>query len=160
MSDSDWDDDYYPNMPRPRFRSPLRHAQRKITKSEVQPVDDEGQYEKKSRTVKVLHVGHSTRFEHTGDIFTSCTVALIKGYKFNIIVDTMNAWDGAKLENILLGIFFAIYNKNSIFNVLFLNQITTSTRTKSTTLCAPTAMRLGLAATTCSEMHSTLWATA
>jgi len=84
-----WDNEYLPYLPRPRFRSPMRHL-------EPSRVDSHP-------SVKVLHNGHSRKDEKTGDMYANCTVTLIKGSKFNIIVDTMTAWDGDKLKALLLG---------------------------------------------------------
>ncbi|XP_059483267.1 metallo-beta-lactamase domain-containing protein 1-like isoform X2 [Neocloeon triangulifer] len=36
-----------------------------------------------------------------GDMHANCTVTFIKGCKFNILVDTMTAWDGEKLKRLL-----------------------------------------------------------
>jgi hypothetical protein len=53
----------------------------------------------KKHSIKVLHEGYSRVEEKTGDMFANCTCTLIRGHKFNIIVDTMTAWDAEKLVN-------------------------------------------------------------
>ncbi|XP_059483264.1 metallo-beta-lactamase domain-containing protein 1-like [Neocloeon triangulifer] len=100
----EWDDEYYPNLPRPRFRSPHRHMERWSHPKEETKRQDVSQRVEKPRkfpSVSVLNIGHSNKFEKTGDMFANCTVTFIKGLKFNILVDTMTAWDGAKLERML-----------------------------------------------------------
>lgn len=48
-------------------------------------------------SVKVLFDGFSRLEEKTGDMIANCTCTFIKGHKFNVIVDTMTAWDGDKI---------------------------------------------------------------
>ncbi|XP_065347316.1 uncharacterized protein LOC135944368 [Cloeon dipterum] len=55
--------------------------------------------------VKVLNVGYSRVTDEAAQtMHANCTVTFIKGCKFNILVDTMTAWDGAKLLALLEGI--------------------------------------------------------
>ncbi|CAB3368718.1 Hypothetical predicted protein [Cloeon dipterum] len=55
--------------------------------------------------VKVLNVGYSRVTDVAAQtMHANCTVTFIKGCKFNILVDTMTAWDGAKLLALLEGI--------------------------------------------------------
>lgn len=91
-----WDDEYLPNLPRPPFH---RHPKQ-------EPSNSAGSTSSGSAdglpSVHVIHIGHSRLDENTRDMYANCTVTLIKGCKFNILVDTMTAWDGQKLQGLLL----------------------------------------------------------
>lgn len=93
MSGNDWDDEYLPNLPRPPFH---RHAAGPSRSSANSPSRPRG-----LPSVHVIHIGHSHVDENTGDMNANCTVTLVRGCKFNILVDTMTAWDGDKLSGLL-----------------------------------------------------------
>jgi hypothetical protein len=88
-----WDNEYLPNLPRPPFRK-LPHHEHHHENSFTESVGG-------LPSVEVIHIGHSKLDEFTGDMHANCTVTLIKGCKFNILVDTMTAWDGQKLQELL-----------------------------------------------------------
>ncbi|KAF4528469.1 hypothetical protein B566_EDAN015931 [Ephemera danica] len=53
-------------------------------------------------SIEVLFNGYSHVEDSTGDVIANCTSTLIRGRKFNVLVDTMTAWDREKLLNALL----------------------------------------------------------
>jgi hypothetical protein len=113
----EWDDAYLPHLPRPAFRSPHRHYEHSNVGVGEDHPEREVHYDHPERevhsdhpdlpadgalpAVKVLQMGHSRKDEITGDIYANCTVTLIRGRKFNVLVDTMTAWDGHHLTDLL-----------------------------------------------------------
>jgi hypothetical protein len=92
--ESSWDDEYLPNLPRPSFHS---HARPEPSTPESSSSRSAGDLP----SVEVIHIGHSKVDENTKDMHANCTVTLIRGCKYNILVDTMTAWDGQKLTGLL-----------------------------------------------------------
>jgi hypothetical protein len=110
---SSWDDEYLPNLPRPPFRGHSR------PEPETWPETSESSSSRSASglpSVEVIHIGHSKVDENTKDMHANCTVTLIRGCKFNILVDTMTAWDGQKLQGLLSqGLYTLIFLKPTKF---------------------------------------------